>query len=111
MLYLLAHWLHFEGFANLIRYQSFRSGAALLTLCARIYRLPRRRRCNADADRASAHRADVRGLEQEVVLCGAVHACLATPGVHSQPAGAQRARRHSSAQHSSTTLAQQHKQQ
>ena len=31
MLYLLAHWLHFEGFANLIRYQSFRSGAALLT--------------------------------------------------------------------------------
>jgi phospho-N-acetylmuramoyl-pentapeptide-transferase len=31
MLYLLAQWLHFEGFANLIRYQSFRSGAALLT--------------------------------------------------------------------------------
>jgi phospho-N-acetylmuramoyl-pentapeptide-transferase len=31
MLYLLAHWLHFEGVANLIRYQSFRSGAALLT--------------------------------------------------------------------------------
>ena len=31
MLYLLAHWLHFEGFANLIRYQSFRAGAALLT--------------------------------------------------------------------------------
>lgn len=31
MLYLLAHWLHFEGIANLIRYQSFRSGAALLT--------------------------------------------------------------------------------
>ncbi len=31
MLYLLAHWLHFEGFANLIRYQSFRSGAALMT--------------------------------------------------------------------------------
>ncbi|MEI6642367.1 MAG: phospho-N-acetylmuramoyl-pentapeptide-transferase [Novosphingobium sp.] len=31
MLYLLAHWLHFEGMANLIRYQSFRSGAALLT--------------------------------------------------------------------------------
>ncbi|MBX9886140.1 MAG: phospho-N-acetylmuramoyl-pentapeptide-transferase, partial [Novosphingobium sp.] len=34
MLYLLAHWLHFEGFANLIRYQSFRSGAALLTALA-----------------------------------------------------------------------------
>ena len=31
MLYLLAHWLHFEGLSNLIRYQSFRSGAALLT--------------------------------------------------------------------------------
>lgn len=31
MLYLLAHWLHFEGIANLIRYQSFRSGAALMT--------------------------------------------------------------------------------
>ena len=31
MLYVLAHWLHFEGIANLIRYQSFRSGAALLT--------------------------------------------------------------------------------
>ena len=31
MLYLLAQWLHFEGFANLIRYQSFRSGAALMT--------------------------------------------------------------------------------
>jgi phospho-N-acetylmuramoyl-pentapeptide-transferase len=31
MLYLLAHWLHYEGFANLIRYQSFRAGAALLT--------------------------------------------------------------------------------
>jgi phospho-N-acetylmuramoyl-pentapeptide-transferase len=31
MLYLLAQWLHFEGVANLIRYQSFRSGAALLT--------------------------------------------------------------------------------
>ncbi|OYU36155.1 phospho-N-acetylmuramoyl-pentapeptide-transferase [Novosphingobium sp. PASSN1] len=31
MLYLLAHWLHFEGIANLIRYQSFRSGAALIT--------------------------------------------------------------------------------
>ena len=34
MLYLLAKWLHFEGFANLIRYQSFRSGAALLTALA-----------------------------------------------------------------------------
>ena len=31
MLYVLAHWLHFEGIANLIRYQSFRSGAALMT--------------------------------------------------------------------------------
>jgi phospho-N-acetylmuramoyl-pentapeptide-transferase len=31
MLYVMAQWLHFEGFANLIRYQSFRSGAALLT--------------------------------------------------------------------------------
>ncbi|MDE2597292.1 MAG: phospho-N-acetylmuramoyl-pentapeptide-transferase [Sphingomonadales bacterium] len=31
MLYLLAHWFHFEGLANLIRYQSFRAGAALMT--------------------------------------------------------------------------------
>lgn len=31
MLYILAQWLHFEGLTNLIRYQSFRSGAALLT--------------------------------------------------------------------------------
>ncbi len=31
MLYLFAQWLHFEGLANLIRYQSFRAGAALLT--------------------------------------------------------------------------------
>lgn len=31
MLYLLAQWLHFEGLANLIRYQSFRAGAALMT--------------------------------------------------------------------------------
>ncbi|MBX9665928.1 phospho-N-acetylmuramoyl-pentapeptide-transferase, partial [Novosphingobium sp.] len=31
MLYVLAQWLHFEGIANLIRYQSFRSGAALMT--------------------------------------------------------------------------------
>jgi len=31
MLYILAQWLHFEGVANLIRYQSFRAGAALMT--------------------------------------------------------------------------------
>ena len=31
MLYLLANWLHFPGVANLIRYQSFRAGAALMT--------------------------------------------------------------------------------
>jgi phospho-N-acetylmuramoyl-pentapeptide-transferase len=31
MLYLLAHWLHFEGFSNLIRYQTFRAGATLIT--------------------------------------------------------------------------------
>ena len=31
MLYLLAEWLQFEGLANLIRYQSFRAGAALMT--------------------------------------------------------------------------------
>jgi phospho-N-acetylmuramoyl-pentapeptide-transferase len=31
MLYVLAQWLQFEGLANLIRYQSFRSGAALMT--------------------------------------------------------------------------------
>ncbi|WP_226017187.1 phospho-N-acetylmuramoyl-pentapeptide-transferase [Novosphingobium sp. FKTRR1] len=31
MLYILAQWLHFEGLANLIRYQSFRAGAALMT--------------------------------------------------------------------------------
>ena len=31
MLYLLAHWLHFEGLSNLVRYQSFRAGASLLT--------------------------------------------------------------------------------
>jgi phospho-N-acetylmuramoyl-pentapeptide-transferase len=31
MLYLLAHWLHYEGLSNLFRYQSFRAGAALLT--------------------------------------------------------------------------------
>jgi len=31
MLYLLAEWMHFPGLANLIRYQSFRAGAALIT--------------------------------------------------------------------------------
>ncbi len=31
MLYLIAHYFHFEGFANLIRYQTFRAGAALMT--------------------------------------------------------------------------------
>jgi phospho-N-acetylmuramoyl-pentapeptide-transferase len=31
MLYLIAEWFHFEGLANLIRYQTFRSGAALIT--------------------------------------------------------------------------------
>jgi len=31
MLYLLAQWFHFAGAANLIRYQTFRSGAALMT--------------------------------------------------------------------------------
>lgn len=31
MLYLIAEWLHFEGLANLVRYQSFRAGAALIT--------------------------------------------------------------------------------
>jgi len=31
MLYLIAEWLHFPGVANLIRYQSFRAGAALMT--------------------------------------------------------------------------------
>jgi phospho-N-acetylmuramoyl-pentapeptide-transferase len=31
MLYILAQWLHFEGLTNLVRYQSFRAGAALLT--------------------------------------------------------------------------------
>jgi len=31
MLYIIAQYFHFEGLANLIRYQSFRSGAALLT--------------------------------------------------------------------------------
>ena len=34
MLYFLAHLLKFEGFINLIRYQTFRSGAALLTALA-----------------------------------------------------------------------------
>ncbi len=31
MLYLIAQWLEFEGLANLIRYQTFRAGAALMT--------------------------------------------------------------------------------
>ncbi len=31
MLYLIADYFHFEGLTNLIRYQSFRAGAALLT--------------------------------------------------------------------------------
>ena len=31
MLYLIAEWLNYEGLANLFRYQSFRSGAALMT--------------------------------------------------------------------------------
>ena len=31
MLYIIAKYFHFEGLANLIRYQSFRSGAALMT--------------------------------------------------------------------------------
>lgn len=31
MLYLIAEWFHFEGLLNLLRYQSFRSGAALMT--------------------------------------------------------------------------------
>ena len=31
MLYLIAEWLHFEGLANLVRYQTFRAGATLLT--------------------------------------------------------------------------------
>src|SRR3954471_15669207 len=31
MLYLIAQWLGFEGLLNLVRYQSFRAGAAMLT--------------------------------------------------------------------------------
>ncbi len=31
MLYLIAEWLNFEGIFNLVRYQSFRSGATLIT--------------------------------------------------------------------------------
>lgn len=31
MLYLIAEWFHFEGLANLFRYQTFRTGAALMT--------------------------------------------------------------------------------
>ena len=31
MLYLIAQWLEFEGLANLVRYQTFRAGAVLMT--------------------------------------------------------------------------------
>ena len=31
MLFLLAEWLGFEGVLNLVRYQTFRAGAALMT--------------------------------------------------------------------------------
>ena len=31
MLYLLAEWLGFEGALNLVRYQTFRAGATLVT--------------------------------------------------------------------------------
>lgn len=31
MLYLIAQWMEFEGLANLVRYQSFRAGATLMT--------------------------------------------------------------------------------
>lgn len=34
MLYLLAEWLGFEGILNLVRYQSFRAGATLMTALA-----------------------------------------------------------------------------
>ncbi|MBC7159835.1 MAG: phospho-N-acetylmuramoyl-pentapeptide-transferase [Porphyrobacter sp.] len=34
MLYLLAQWLEFEGLFNLVRYQTFRAGATLLTALA-----------------------------------------------------------------------------
>ncbi len=34
MLYLIAQYFHFEGLANLIRYQTFRAGAALMTALA-----------------------------------------------------------------------------
>ena len=34
MLYLIAEWFHYEGLANLFRYQTFRSGAALLSALA-----------------------------------------------------------------------------
>src|SRR5690606_22134935 len=34
MLYLLAQWLEFEGLLNLVRYQTFRAGAAMLTALA-----------------------------------------------------------------------------
>ena len=31
MLFLLAEWLQYEGILNLVRYQTFRAGATLLT--------------------------------------------------------------------------------
>ena len=31
MLYLLAEWLGFEGLLNLVRYQTFRAGATIMT--------------------------------------------------------------------------------
>ena len=31
MLYIIAEWFHYEGLSNLFRYQTFRSGAALMT--------------------------------------------------------------------------------
>ena len=34
MLYLLAEWMGFEGLFNLVRYQTFRAGATLLTALA-----------------------------------------------------------------------------
>jgi phospho-N-acetylmuramoyl-pentapeptide-transferase len=34
MLYFIAQWVHFAGLANLIRYQTFRAGAALMTALA-----------------------------------------------------------------------------
>src|SRR5690606_27153578 len=34
MIYFLAQWLEFEGLFNLVRYQTFRAGAAMLTALA-----------------------------------------------------------------------------